>query len=450
MNGWAERASRFSHGSGPTKSAYDCLFGLPGPAAAGDQTSQAHASEERARQSSTQESAERAPEWQSTHRHSAGHEQARLSSQLVAYTSAFDCEGASRPAPAWKWQRGSPDPKAPVQQAKLSLLQRIQACDPQEGQPITSFGGSFGERSAQSLACMHAREGQAFVPPDPRHAGALDERASSSRVATSNGEVHMMGWHVPPGPGQGGSALGRPTLGSAPAPGSSRGCMPAANLPTPATGGASKGGGKDCMQRQRAAGGGKAAFVPWRSYSRMGPGGTVQKPPPSGGGVQTLLLNGVWEKPPGYVPRVHKVTDVAELDKRALEATRLGPALSEASWEKMLGEPAAALAAWNPDALRREQLDAICALAGHSRLAAVRRHLHAFNQFLCETYGSPHLECMRTAVGMARLKAYCRHRDEKSAEAKKKAAGSRKRKREEGRSARGTTRRTRRVRRSMS
>ena len=59
--------------------------------------------------------------------------------------------------------------------------------------------------------------------------------------------------------------------------------------------------------------------------------------------MQTLLLNGVWEKPPGYVPRVHKVTDAAELDKRALEATRLGPALSEASWEKMLGEPAAAL-----------------------------------------------------------------------------------------------------------
>ena len=192
--------------------------------------SQAQASEERARQSSTQRNAERAPEQQSMHRHSAGREHARLSSQLVAYTPANDCEGAGSPAPAWKRQRGSLDPKGAVQPAQLSVLQRIQARDPQEARPIASFGGSIGQRIMQSIALSHAHEEHAPAMPSPRQSSALEQRAPGS-IAAGSGHAPVMCQHVLPGPSYGGSAFGRPILGSTTAPGGSRGYMPAADLP---------------------------------------------------------------------------------------------------------------------------------------------------------------------------------------------------------------------------
>ena len=62
----SEKVSRSHHESGPKKSAYECLFGLPGPAARKAHMTQAQAPEERARQSSTQAIAESTESTEST------------------------------------------------------------------------------------------------------------------------------------------------------------------------------------------------------------------------------------------------------------------------------------------------------------------------------------------------------------------------------------------------
>ena len=78
------------------------------------------------------------------------------------------------------------------------------------------------------------------------------------------------------------------------------------------------------------------SHVPWNRYAALR--GMVRE---STGGVRTRLLAVPVDAPPGWEPKVHRVTDKRELERRAVEAKRLVPAMGWASWEKLLGEPRA-------------------------------------------------------------------------------------------------------------
>ena len=115
----------------------------------------------------------------------------------------------------------------------------------------------------------------------------------------------------------------------------------------------------------------RARFVPFHQYT-----GTQRASAP-----RTHLLAEAITPPDGWHPRVHNLTDERELKARALEATRLVPALPMPVWQSILDEDAQTLRAWPPPKLLASQLDAICAIAGHERLATYRQHLYAFNLF---------------------------------------------------------------------
>ena len=60
-----------------------------------------------------------------------------------------------------------------------------------------------------------------------------------------------------------------------------------------------------------------------------------------------MLLAPPMQPPNGYIPKVHSIKgDSKETSKRALEATRLVPAISKESWEQILDEPWDTLASW--------------------------------------------------------------------------------------------------------
>ena len=149
-------------------------------------------------------------------------------------------------------------------------------------------------------------------------------------------------------------------------------------------------------------------FVPWAQYAP-----SIGKPVGTGGGQKLLLLAEPWVAPIEWVPRVNGLrSEQKALQKRAVEALRLAPALTTASWVHILDEPAALLARWEPDALVCAQLDALCALAGHDRLAAIRRQICHLDAHLRRAYGTEPLACMSERVGRSRLESFLRERNE--------------------------------------
>ena len=162
-------------------------------------------------------------------------------------------------------------------------------------------------------------------------------------------------------------------------------------------------------------------FVPWREHVTR----TTGVDPGAGTGQQVLLLCDPVQPPRGWVPRVHGLAgEPRELQKRALEATRIAPAVPIDSWERLLDEPRSELLRWPPGRLLSEQLDAVCRIAGHARLAAIRCQLCALDAFCKREFGMGALECMRARLSATRLRAYLRARDEASL-IKKRAAEAR-------------------------
>ena len=81
------------------------------------------------------------------------------------------------------------------------------------------------------------------------------------------------------------------------------------------------------------------------------------------------------------MPKVHGLAgDPRELGKRLLEATRIVPAVRLSSWTKLFSEPPHTIVAWSEQRRLTEQLNAVCAIAGHERLAGIRTAIHALNQ----------------------------------------------------------------------
>ena len=162
-------------------------------------------------------------------------------------------------------------------------------------------------------------------------------------------------------------------------------------------------------------------FVPWREYSQR----TTGIDPGPGIGQQVLLLGPPVEPPPGWAPRVHGLaSEQRELQRRGLEATRIVPAVSLESWVKIFDEPCAELRRWPAARLRGEQLDAICRIAGHSRLAALRCELHKLNAYCVRAYGMAELAIMRERLSATKLRSYLRSRDD-AALTRKRAAEAR-------------------------
>ena len=165
-----------------------------------------------------------------------------------------------------------------------------------------------------------------------------------------------------------------------------------------------------------------AGFIPWAQYS-LARGDAPRLH--AGSGQRTLLLTEPMPYPPGWSPRVHDVNEPEELRKRALEASRIAPAVGWASWERILDEPAATLRAWPLHELQRRQLDAVCAMAGASRLATVRTHLVSLDHLNVRRFGGAPLDILTSRVGVQRISAYARERDE-AADARKQLAAARK------------------------
>ena len=125
------------------------------------------------------------------------------------------------------------------------------------------------------------------------------------------------------------------------------------------------------------------------------------------------LLCAPCELPPDYKPRVHGLApEPRELAKRALEATRIVPAVAARSWARILDEDAHTLRSWPPATLRARELDAVCAIAGHSRLAAIRTHLVSMDNHARHEYGFEPLEIMSARVSMSMLKSYLQERSD--------------------------------------
>ena len=153
-------------------------------------------------------------------------------------------------------------------------------------------------------------------------------------------------------------------------------------------------------------------FLPWNEYAARH-GIDRSTCPTQSARARTLLLCEPWGLPESYTPRVHGLALVPrELSARALEASRLAPAISARSWSLILDEDAQALAAWPPATLRSRQLDAVCAVAGHSRLAAIRTQLYAFDEHARHEYGYEPLEVMSARVGVSMFKSYLHSRSD--------------------------------------
>ena len=87
--------------------------------------------------------------------------------------------------------------------------------------------------------------------------------------------------------------------------------------------------------RKREAPCGSSGHVPYRAF--MGLPEASQAP---SGGRALMLLAPPMQPPDGYIPKVHSTKgDSKETSERALEATRLVPAISKENWEQILDEP---------------------------------------------------------------------------------------------------------------
>jgi hypothetical protein len=70
------------------------------------------------------------------------------------------------------------------------------------------------------------------------------------------------------------------------------------------------------------------------------------------------------------------------------------------------------LRSWPPATLRARELDAVCAIAGHSRLAAIRTHLVSMDNHARHEYGFEPLEIMSARASMSMLKSYLQERSD--------------------------------------
>jgi hypothetical protein len=153
---------------------------------------------------------------------------------------------------------------------------------------------------------------------------------------------------------------------------------------------------------------GTDTYVPWRDFASQ-PSKRARTDGPPG----LLLLAAPWERPPGWTPTVHGLRAAPkELERRAIEALRIAPIVPMARWVTVLDEPDSSLRRWPPMKLRTHQLDAICAMAGHDRLAAFRRHIVNLDAFCVNEFGSDRGAVLGLTLGSSRLKAYCIHRNE--------------------------------------
>ena len=166
---------------------------------------------------------------------------------------------------------------------------------------------------------------------------------------------------------------------------------------------------------------GGQGFVPWKQYAA-----SIGVAPGEGSGQRTLLLCPPVEPPPGWKPNVYGLTGEAkELAKRALEACRIAPAVPPARWAAILDEPEHELNSWPPARLLGEKLNAICAIAGHSRLESVRRNLYHLDILNQRAFGAQPLQVLASDMSVTKLKLYLQRRDEAD-RVRKQAANLRK------------------------
>ena len=125
--------------------------------------------------------------------------------------------------------------------------------------------------------------------------------------------------------------------------------------------------------------------------------------------------------PKDYVPYVHNRTEAPkELVARALEASRIAPALPWRSLEHLLDEPASSLRKWPPGTLALATIEALSSSHSAARMAEWRRHLVNLNDHMCHAYCTPNLHCLQARVGAQVLKDYLKGRLE--ADSLRKAA----------------------------
>lgn len=167
-------------------------------------------------------------------------------------------------------------------------------------------------------------------------------------------------------------------------------------------------------------------YMPYHEWAVVhGATHKVQRAEGGARGQKVLLLAAPIMPPTGWFPRVHGLaSERTELSKRALEATRMGGALAPHSVAGLLDTEWDAICAWPRAKAIGAMLDALCALAGHSRMAAWRQHLCGLDQLLVSEYGMPRNSVMHAAVGASILQDYLRGRDE-ACELRKRAAAAR-------------------------
>ena len=158
----------------------------------------------------------------------------------------------------------------------------------------------------------------------------------------------------------------------------------------------------------------KRPYVRYRAFAQQT--GLAPRGMPAQGGQRTLLLCKPMDVPPGYKPFVFGLANVPkELAKRQLEAQRIAPALSKRSVASMLDANRSMLVHWPAHTLAARLLNAVCAVASHSRLAAMRCQLYHLNAYAVREYGMSDLEVMRVPVSASLLSDYAQWRDEGAA-----------------------------------
>ena len=128
-------------------------------------------------------------------------------------------------------------------------------------------------------------------------------------------------------------------------------------------------------------------------------------------GPRTRLLTQPIEPPSGYTPEVFGLRACPkELALRLREACRIVPALHPTSYCKMLGEAMHALSTWPRDRLLRSLLDAVCAWAGHARLAALRCMWVDLDEFSQEEFGTQPMQFTWARTGATQIREFLLHR----------------------------------------
>ena len=188
---------------------------------------------------------------------------------------------------------------------------------------------------------------------------------------------------------------------------------------------------KEAKVRRSALGSSGAAYMPWSQYALAGglaQGGKVKSSSkPIGACSQPTLAIPAWDPPIGWQPKVYNLEEPRELGKRALEALRIAPMLHQSSIEHMLDSTEEEMQGWPPGQREHVILNAICAVAGHSRLASMRCRLVSLDAYLVANFAKPKLSVMSTGASAIQLKEWAASLHE-ALELKKKLSKARKQK----------------------